>query len=197
MGDVINRYVEQLQEVAITEDTLKAAKSARCLISLDDSPVTEDKILSNNSLIRSTCGVYYIGFNDGKTRIGKYKGFKYKPFFIICDLFACPLRVNGPEHFRELANVFPEIAWLLRNTNYNDELFRLAREHLGIQFNFNLDFVAYEKMLKEKGAKDRVFYSTQDYNELVFGELVKPGKKEYHNEFILSNKLAWEHAGGR
>ena len=118
------------------------------VVSLDEMPVVLPQTLplDINPNIRNTNGYYTITYNPE----GSPKRVKGKPYTIGQDLLACRICVSGPRHFHALCDRIPELKWLERWSFFTDEYFALAKQHPGIAFGFNADWVRYAKMIEAK-----------------------------------------------
>lgn len=121
--------------------------SARHLVDLNEEPICEKDLLTKTKFIVATKGNYAIAYNTIQKQIKN----KSKPFFIYTDLLGFhKLCVSGPIHLRILSRKIPELAWLLRNTNFDFGLFALAKMHPGSQFDFTVNWVEYSDKINAK-----------------------------------------------
>ena len=185
-----NTFSQTIAETGIIEDASSAVGSAHVLVNILGLPVNLYDDLEKNKFVRSTTGTYYIGYT---TNIKSFRGYDYKPFYVVCDLVGFNFRVNNAEQFRREAKKYPEVEWLLKYTNYSDELFDIAKAHFGIRIPFCLNVVEYVKHLKEQGANDLPLVVTKNSEDTLKGKLyIKPNKGYYQKQLIETNKLAHE-----
>lgn len=80
-----------------------------------------------------------------------------KNFVLNCDLFRCHrLRVASYKEFEELSKTDEKVKWLVNNTNISKDLFRIAKQHRDLPLPFCIDFVKYEKHLKENAENGEI-----------------------------------------
>lgn len=140
-----------LAKAVLREDRLVSTHQTRYTISLTDKLIRYQTIADLDvSDIRLTNGIYAIRFNSPRSIRKTRRGRSDLPFTIATDLLGFHLTVRNAMHFRALAKVIPELAWMIRNTNYDDELFHIAENHVGIHIPFCLDVVKYHNKLKKQ-----------------------------------------------
>jgi len=143
VGDIIAGLV-------LIENEALNSHQWRVVANLFDEPVTFEDYDRLKPYVRTTCGIYYIKY------VPKADRFRVPgcPWVLVQDMVGSRIVLNGPEHLHRLAKQIPEIAWILRNTNYSDGLFSMAARHPGIKMPFCLDVVKYGEMILEK-AKEK------------------------------------------
>ena len=187
-----NTVAKQIFKAGIIEKNLFEDRSGRAIIKLDGSLPTDFDIVNGSPLLRSTHGVYHIIYSP-RCMHGKVE--KSKPFCVICDLLKFNLYVTGSKHFEKLADVYPEVAWLIKNTNYNGDLFFLAKIHPGVRMSFSLNFGEYGRTIFEKEVKPyieekgfrRPFYVMD--SEPLHYSVPKPTKEDYKDKIIEANRI--------
>lgn len=93
-----------------------------------------------------TDGMYYVKYNPLPDSV-QWKG---KPFVVISDMFVHKkIRVASWQGFWKVAQENPRARLIQKFTNISAEVFGLAKTHPGLQVPVCLDFVKYEKFLKE------------------------------------------------
>ncbi len=122
----------------VIENTMIAPHQSRVVVSMSEKPVSikffgTDKFPKDAKV---TNGIYYVRYVPKCLKSHK----EGKPYVIGNDLLGFRLTVSGPQHFKALGDRIPEIAWMRRNTNFNDGLFRFAKEHPDMRFYFTVDW---------------------------------------------------------
>lgn len=171
------------------------------VIDLSERPISLLKMANFDPNIRSTGGFYtikYIPLNN-KERIPN------RPFRIGQDLVRGRVHVAGFIQWHIFSRTVPELKWLERNSTLTDELFRIAKCHPGMSFYFTVDWVKYDKMIREKAAaegieinnKSFVTYMTteEELAKLNSTYLLAPErdmKKDYAEELATLDKVEME-----
>lgn len=138
------------------ENTPIVGNCARFLINLDNSPVRRNDILDKGKQTRLTKGVYYIKYSPHNS----YKGKENPPFVFVCDMLRFTLRFKNSKHFERASSVFPEVKWVIRNTNYTPGIFKWAVLHPGMLFPFSVNWDTYCREISNKAG---VFDNAQNY----------------------------------
>lgn len=134
--------------------------SPRHLVCLEEEPICEKDLFAKTKFIVATKGNYGIAYNTVQKQIKN----KSKPFFIYTDLLGFhKLCVSGPVHLKALSSRIPELAWMLRNTNFDFGLFALAKMHPGTQFDFTVNWVKYSDMINAKAKANGIDNDNKPY----------------------------------
>lgn len=196
---MINNY--RIRGEIIKAETIKnglfLSDASRFIIKLDDTYPTKEQILNHNPLIRSTRGTYFIKYEPEGSDQKKDK----LTFVVGNDLVGFKFKVRNSDHFEALAKVFPEVAWLLRNTNYDPKLFLVAKMHPGMIVPFSLNIGTYVDRLVEQMNRDKIDFNTNkplvtyrvrkdlvNYNAIPF--FYAPDRIAYAKKIIEMKKLA-------
>ena len=149
MGNETQSGIARLIELATIEKRLVKTNSARFIIALDDSVITAADVLDPKckDKIRCTSGDYFLKYDPVGS---KFKNPKYPYTIKTSDMLGWNLKVSGPNHLHAMKKIFPEVAWILRNSYYDDSLFAIARTNPGMIVSFSLDFIRYQHMLMTK-----------------------------------------------
>lgn len=141
--------IARIAELGTLEKRLVKTNSMRFVISLHDEPVLSRDILdpSMKASIRCTDGTFYLRYDPQGSNA---KNHNYPYLIKTHDLIGVNIRVSGPEQFHKLSFYLPEISWIIRNTNYKDEMFRVAKIHPGLMIPFTFNIVAYNDMIISK-----------------------------------------------
>lgn len=141
--------LQRITELATIEKMLVKTNSARFIIQLDDEPLTGTDVLDpkRKDKIRCTSGDYFIKYDPVGS---KFNNPKYPYTFKTSDLLGFNVKVSGMKHLYQLSHIFPEIAWIMRNSYYNDNLFAVARTNPGMTVAFSLRFFDYQEMIIKK-----------------------------------------------
>lgn len=171
--------------------------ASRYIIKLDDTYPTREQILSHDPLVRSTRGEYFIKYEPMESKNRRDAA----PFVVGNDLVGFKFKVANSDHFEALAKVFPEVAWMLRNTNYTPKLFYVAKMHPGMIVPFSLNIGTYVDKLVEQMNRDKVDFNTNkplvtyrvradlvNYNAIPF--FYAPDRIAYAKKIIEMKKLA-------
>ena len=117
------------------------------VVRLSELPVIIDK---NTGFFpkdtRVTNGWFSITYNPE----GSPKRVKNKPYTIGQDLVAGRFCVSSLKHWQALCERIPEFAFLVKWSNYDSRLFRVAKQHPGVAFCFNFNWGAYAEMIDKK-----------------------------------------------
>lgn len=142
-----NRAAEKLVRAEVIKSTLIVGQTSRHIVKLDDSYPFAADVIGHDPLIRVTYGTYFIKYQpDGSFQ--RATGF---PFSIGNDLVGFALKAKNSQHFEKMAEIFPEVAWILRNTNYSPKLFAIAKMHPGMPFGFSVNWADYVERLTNWG----------------------------------------------
>lgn len=155
----MSRISKILAQGAIIENTLIVGNCARFLVKLDGSPIRRGDILDKNAQVRSTKGVYYIKYTPHKS----YQRKELAPFVFVCDMLRFTIRITNAKMFARAASIFPEIKWVLKNTNYSPDIFKCAAQHPGMLFPFSVNWSTYCRSVTEQAGKE---WNTKDYFDL-------------------------------
>lgn len=141
--------IERIAELGTLEKRLVKTNSMRFVISLHDEPVLAKDILdpAMKESIRCTDGTFYVRYDPQGSNA---KNHNYPYLIKTHDLIGVNIRVSGPEQFHKLSFYLPEISWIIRNTNYKDEMFHVAKIHPGLMIPFVFNIVAYNDMILKK-----------------------------------------------
>ena len=131
----------------------------RALVDLNEVPVSIEALKSGDPNVRLTTGIYSIDYVPK----GALKSKPKYPYHIAQDLLNMRLVCSGPKHLRAIANRIPEVAWILRNSNFSNSLFGYAKMHPGMNIPFCLDFVAYGDMIQQKAKRDKIWIDNKPF----------------------------------
>lgn len=108
--------------------------------------VTFDNCLGNPDL-RFTNGTYELIYRP----ISKQREHaKEKPFVIRCDMLqGAKIRVRSYEALKEIAKDNPVVAWILKWTTLNKDLFNVAKQHFMLPITFTIKYVEYRNHLQK------------------------------------------------
>lgn len=191
----------KIHDEIIRQETIKnglfLSDASRFIVKLDDTYPTTMEILGHDPLVRSTRGEYFIKYEpDGAGQ--RNNAF---PFVVGNDLIGFRFKVANSDHFKALADVFPEVAWLLRNTNYNPKLFSIAKKHPGMTVPFSVNFVEYVEKIDTSINRNEIDPNTYkplvtyrapkrlvNYNAIPF--FYAPDRIAYAKKIIEMKKLA-------
>lgn len=140
--------IARIAELGTIEKRLVKTNSARFIVNLDDEPVLYSDLLDpvRRRKLRGTNGMFFVKYDPD----GCWNKSKYKYLLQIGDLYAVNLRVANLNHLYKLSTFIPELAWVIRNTNFNDQLFAIAKAHPGMPVPFCLDAPRYYNMILKK-----------------------------------------------
>lgn len=138
------------------ENTPIVGNCARFLVNLDNSPVRREDILDKGKQTRLTNGYYFIKYAPRNS----YKGRQNPPYVFVCDMLRFTLRFRDSKHFEKAASVFPEVEWVIRNTNYTPGIFKWAVLHPGMLFPFSVNWDTYCREISNKAG---VFDNNPNY----------------------------------
>jgi len=194
-------YVKRIVNAVAIENTLIVGQTSRYIIVLDDSYPTVADLTGANPLVRATNGQYFIKYEPPGSYHGKIGDL---PFVIGNDMVGFRFKTKNSDHFRKIASIFPEVAWMIRNTNYNDYLFAVAQLHPGMIVPFCLDVSRYVNNLIEQAKKTGMdikkirplvtFKTSADKIncELNSDRCFSPSHWDYSSELKKARKLADE-----
>ena len=114
------------------------------IVRLSEEPIIVDNVLPRDC--RMTNGWFTITYNPS----GSPKLVKGKPYTIGQDLIHGRFCVSGVKHWKALCERIPEFAFIKKWSNFDTGLFALAKQHPGVAFGFNLNWVAYATMIEKK-----------------------------------------------
>lgn len=121
--------------------------SSRTIVSLFDEPIDFQSLVAGTPGIVSTKGTFSIAYNTMKNQLKNGD----KPYAIYTDLLQFhKIQVSGPHHLDCIAQRIPEVAWMLRNSNYDPYLFALAKMHPGTLIPFSVNWAKYGRMIIAK-----------------------------------------------
>ena len=129
--------------VGLAIDTASSTFRRTAIISLFDLPVKDSDILENNPDIRKTRFCYGIRYQPNMmTKKGA-------DFVISADIIneKEKIRVGSFEQLKYMGRSDPAIAWLLRNTNLNDDLFAVAKVNINIRIPIAFNAVEYVRKI--------------------------------------------------
>lgn len=195
-----NRAAEKLVKAEIIKSTLITGHPSRLIICLDDSYPLASDVVRHNPKIRVTNGTYFIKYEPNGNFAHCNGGFH---FIIGNDLLGFVLKVRNSEHFEKLADVFPEVAWMLRHTNYNPRMFFVAKLHPGMMIHFCVDFGKYIDELIPQMEKDGInihenkpfitFKSRiEDINYIINDKEYAPTFGQYAEKIAEAKRIAAE-----
>lgn len=135
------------EEIIVSSETKQIFR--RVLIEINGNSlegVTFDNCLGNPDL-RFTNGTYELIYRPISKQ---HEHAKENPFIVRSDLLpGSKLRVKNWNAFKGLAKRDPAIAWILKWTTIDEELFKLAREHYMLPITFTIKYVEYRNHLKK------------------------------------------------
>lgn len=164
----------------LIENMLISPKQTRLIVSLLDEPVSYDTFTSLDPTVRATTGEYFIKYIPESIRPGDKRA-----FIIGHDLYGFKTKVYNLSHFNRLVQRLPELAWLVRNTNYDPGLFEVAVQHPGMPIPFALNAVSYCDMIQQK-AKEKGL--DIDNRPLI---AYRCSGKDYHEKYEPMNKFCY------
>jgi hypothetical protein len=135
--------------------------------------------------IRTTNGRFSITYNPE----GSPKRVRNKPYTIGQDLLACRICVSGPGHFYSLSRRIPELGWIVRWSTLEDDLFALAKQHPGITFYFDVNWVKYGRMIEKKAEEMGIDI---DHKPFVCYITTKKKMDEIRSKFLMNPKRTKE-----
>ena len=141
--------LEVMKRAGTIEKMLVKTNSARFIVSIYDLPLTAADVIDTKRKdeIRCTSGDYFVKYDPVGS---KFHNPKYPYTIKTSDVLGFNLKVSGIDHLYRLSRVFPEVAWILRNSYYNDNLFNVAKSNPGMTVSFSLRFFDYQEMIKNK-----------------------------------------------
>ena len=145
--------------------TIHAASSTfrrPAVIDLFDRPVEDRQILENSPDIRYTKFCYSIKFQPASTDT-------HNRFVINADIVSKTekIRVGSFDHLQQLAKSNPALAWLLRNTNLNNDLFKVALSNINIRIPICIDIPEYLRKIGDSRLDSRVSTAqAEDQNKI-------------------------------
>lgn len=141
--------VTRIKELATIEKRLVKTNSMRFIISLQEEPVLPKDVIdpSMKGSIRCTDGTFYMRYDPQGSNA---KNHNYPYLIKTHDMLGVNIRVSGPTQLHKLKKILPELDWIIRNTNYSDELFLVAKTHPGLMIPFAFDVVRYQSMIVSK-----------------------------------------------
>jgi len=141
--------IKRVKQYATIEKMLVKTNSSRFIVSLRDEPLLASDVLDpkRRDEIRCTTGSYFIKYSPSGD---KFFNPKYPYTIKTSDMLGWNLCVSGPQHLAKIKMVFPEVAWILRNSTFDDTLFAIAKSCPGAIIPFSLDAVRYSNMIIAK-----------------------------------------------
>jgi len=141
--------IDVMKRAGTIEKLLVKTNSSRFIVSLRDEPLLAVDVLDPNKKdeIRCTTGSYFIKYSPTGD---KFFNPKYPYTIKTSDMLGWNLCVSGPQHLAKVKMVFPEVAWILRNSTFDDVLFGIAKSCPGAIVPFCLDVVRYSAMITAK-----------------------------------------------
>lgn len=146
-----------LAKAALIENTTKSTKAPYICVNLvgNESRTFEDPYCCYTS------GLYHVTYSPYK-HAGKIK----KPYFIRVDMFTCGITVKDWDDFVRLANggeyenyyedkrpehyVNEKVAFLLKYSNIDKEIFEISKNNLGMAIPFCLDLRKYKESIVDE-----------------------------------------------
>lgn len=137
---------EEMREVA--EKVFIFSDTSRYLVSLLDKPIYLNDFKSFDPNIRATHANYKIRYlpKNGND----YHGNTNFRFQIMQDLIHSSVYVCNYEHWLIRCKHIPELDWLRRNSTLSKGLFSIALSHPGLCIPFTIDFLNYDKKIREQ-----------------------------------------------
>ena len=120
------------------------------IVRLSEEPIIVDNVLPRDC--RITNGWFTITYNPS----GSPKLVRGKPYTIGQDLIRGRFCVSGVKHWKALCERIPEFAFIKKWSNFNQGLFALAKQHPGVAFGFNLNWVEYAEMIERKAEEQGI-----------------------------------------
>lgn len=131
---------------ATAECMTRLPLQSRATVRLDGKPLEKNESPATNLVYKYTNGQYYIKYKPPIT-----KSLQGKNFVIIADILSGgKIRVSDPVMFEYMKCGCPEIDWILKYTNYDRELFEIARTNIQLAVPFCIDMAKYSRMLKKQ-----------------------------------------------
>jgi hypothetical protein len=122
--------------------------------------VTFDNCLGNPDL-RFTNGTYELIYRPISKQ---YTNSKEKPFVVRCDMLkGSKLRVKNYEGLKEIAKKDPVVAWILKWTTLNKDLFNVAKQHYFLPITFTIKYVEYRNHLQKLEPEARMLMSREEW----------------------------------
>lgn len=176
--------IDALMKAVTVESNLLSNSSWRAIINLNDNLV-EIKPDSDDFPrdCRTTCGVYglkYLPATDGR-RNPRF------PYVFINDLLPMRICVSGMKHLACLSREIPEIAWILRNSNFNPRLFYWCARHPGLKIPFSVNFAEYCNKLEAKAKAQGI--NTEKNTDFI--PLVNYARSKVKMSELFGNKKEW------
>lgn len=182
--------------MGITKSKFVCEPAYMYVVSIEDKPISRDRLLHFDSDIRFTKGHYTIQYvpASNKKRNPKF------PYLIGQDLVRIRVTVSGPRHWGCLCNRIPELGWIERNSTFRDEMFAIAKKHPGLVLRFNIDYPKYCRVIEERAEREGIdidhkplfTYAWNDavreeMNEIEFKDNIKT-KADYIKELQEAEK---------
>lgn len=149
---VHKRYSLSVKEMDITQKQFVCEPVYMYIVSIEDKPVTKQRLLRFDSDIKFTKGHYTIQYipANNKKRNPKF------PYLIGQDLVRIRVTVSGPRHWGCLCQRIPELGWIQRNSTFRDEMFAIAKKHPGLVLRFNIDYPKYCGVIEKRAEKEGI-----------------------------------------
>jgi len=139
-------------EKSITQKQFAYEPTYYYIVSIEDKPVSRDRLLRFDSDIKFTKGQYtiqYVPLADSR-RNPKF------PYLIGQDLVRIRVTVSGPRHWGCLCDRIPELGWIDRNSTLRDEMFAIAKKHPGLVLRFGIDYCKYCTKIEERAEREGI-----------------------------------------
>ena len=89
---------------------------------------------------------------------------KENPFIVRCDMLpGAKLRTKDWKTFKGLAKRDPVIAWIIKWTTINEELFKVAKQHYFLPITFTIKYVEYKNHLEKLEPEARMLLSREEW----------------------------------
>lgn len=140
----------------------------RILIDITEKPISDvtfDTFMYNENL-RFTNGTYELIFRPiTKQKVNSWN----KPFLIRSDIFKNTSKIRVPSYkaLLNIAEVNPEVAWLVKWTTISEEMFECAKIHRMMPLAFTMKYTDYCKFLKKQDKKAPMQLTKEEW---VLGE---------------------------
>ena len=178
------RYNLSIKEMEVTKSKFVCEPVYSYVVSIEDKPVSRERLLRFDSDIKITKGAYTIQYVplSNKKRNPKF------PYLIGQDLVRIRVTVSGPRHWGCLCKRIPELGWLRRNSTLRDEMFAIAKKHPGLILKFGIDYCKYCAIIEERAEKEGIDIDHKPLFTYAWNDSVRADMNEVDVDKILSIK---------
>ena len=135
----------------------------RVAVKIDGSSlkdITFDNCLLNKDL-KFTNGIYELIYRPAAKQREHARA---HPFIVRCDMLpGSKIRVKDWQMLYRLAKENPVIAWLIKWTTINKELFDIAKMHYMLPMSFSIKYIEYCKHLSKLDPEARMLMSREEW----------------------------------